>query len=105
MTKTLHLHAVADHVEHHDHDDAPGAAPIFFVIQRANGSWSPAAKIMSVHDNESVAETTAANLKDKHPQQTFGVAALRSEARTVLNPIEIVRVNDLPAFDGNQVAT
>ena len=65
---------------------------VFFVIQRANGSWSPGAKIISVHSTEMIAEAHAAKLMKDHPKQTFGVAMLRSEAREVMNPIEIVRV-------------
>lgn len=85
---SLHLHAVPD-----DLGLRGGVEPIFFVIQRANGSWSPGAKIISIHHIESVAEDEAAKMKKLHPQQAFGVAALRSEAREVLVPVEIVRVD------------
>lgn len=64
---------------------------IYFVLQRANGSWTPGAKIISVFATEQVAEVFAAEQKKKHPQQVFGVASLRSEAREVENPIQIVR--------------
>lgn len=64
---------------------------VFFVIQRQNGHWSPAAKIITVCDAEETAEAFAAQQKGLHPQQCFGVAMLRSEARPVAKPIEIVR--------------
>lgn len=66
--------------------------PTYFVIQRANGHWSSAARIIGVCSNEVIAEELAAKEKRSHPHQHFGVAVLRSEAREVLNPIEIVRV-------------
>lgn len=88
----LHLRAVETVAE----DAAHTVAPIFFVIQRANGSWSPAAKIISVFSEQIVAEMEASRLKNLHPQQAFGVAALRSEARPVAEPIIIVRVVDQP---------
>jgi hypothetical protein len=96
---SLHLQPVEDMV--HEMASAPAVEPVFFVIQRGNGHWSPAAKIMAIFDNESLAETHAANLKDKHPQQTFGVAALRSEAQIVPDPIHIVRVPDAPQSDAS----
>ena len=66
--------------------------PVHFVIRRDNGSWSPAAKIMAVFSTAEEAEEEAARLKTQYPQITFGTAALRSEAREVVKPIEIVRV-------------
>lgn len=80
----LHVVSVAD--------AAPKAEGVYFVLQRLNGHWSRGAKIMEVFASESLAETHAANLKDQYPLQCFGVAALRSEARMVEHPIEIVRV-------------
>lgn len=73
-------------------DAANAMGPTYFVIQRANGHWSSAAKIISVCGNEIIAEEVAAKEKRKHPHQHFGVAMLRSEAREVAHPIEIVRV-------------
>jgi hypothetical protein len=70
--------------------DAP--ASVFFVLQRQNGHWSVGAKIMGVFSDEAEAEHAALGLKTGHPQQSFGVANLRSEARTVPQPHEIVRV-------------
>ncbi len=66
--------------------------PFYFVLQRANGQWSSAAKIIAVCATERDAEDYAAQKKRLNPQQNFGVAALRSEAREVANPVEIVRV-------------
>lgn len=66
----------------------------YFVIQRANGHWSVAAKIIAVCGSEQAAEDYAAAEKRLHPQQNFGVAVLRSEAREVKQPIEIVRIGD-----------
>ena len=63
---------------------------VFFVIQRDNGHWSPAAKIITVHYTELDAEEAAARLKVRYPHQSFGVAMLRSEARNVASPVEIV---------------
>lgn len=67
--------------------------PLFFVLRRQNASWSSAATIVSVWDNEKDAEEAASSLK-RHglTHQHFGVAALRSEARDAVAPIEIVRV-------------
>jgi len=70
------------------------AAPVYFVVQRNNGEWTPASKIMVVYNNELLAEEYAARAKLEHPQQHFGVMALRSEARTVRNPVEIVYVKE-----------
>jgi hypothetical protein len=91
----LHLHAV----ESDNAGDVVTAAKVdavFFVIQRQNGHWSPAAKIMNVFLTEYEAEQSAAALKDLHPQQHYGVAVLRSEARYVAKPIEIVRAVEPP---------
>lgn len=68
--------------------------PVYFVIQRANGHWSSAAKIISVCPTEQSAEDQAAAEKRKNPYQNFGVAVLRSEAREVAQPIEIVRMEE-----------
>lgn len=88
----LHLHAISN--------TDPVAAfkrdKLFLVLQRSNGSWSPGAKIMTVAYEEEVAEAMATQFKKLHPQQIFGVFMLRSEAREVANPIEIVRVGDGP---------
>lgn len=81
---TLTLKAIAEAV------DANG--PTYFVLQRANGHWSTAAKIISISANEKIAEAIAAKEKRAHPHQSYGVAVLRSEAREVPNPIEIVRM-------------
>lgn len=88
----IHLHSVHDHVDDGVMHLNEGVQPIFFVIQRGNGHWSVAAKIMSLFPSEDLAEAEAKRLKDEYPQQTFGVAQLRSEARIVPDPIEIVRV-------------
>lgn len=90
MTATLHLHSISDAVTA---PDAPPSA-VYLVIQRSNGHWSPAAKIISVHETESVAEAIASTLRTKQPQQAFGIFKLRSEARPVAVPIEIVRASD-----------
>lgn len=68
----------------------------FLVMQRANGSWSPGAKIITVCESEDIAEAFALQQKKLHPQQAFGVFMLRSEAREVQAPIEIVRAADTP---------
>lgn len=67
---------------------------VYFVLQRSNGHWSPAAKVLSVFATEQIAETFAAQQKRLHPQQHFGIAVLRGEAREVSSPIEIVRVEE-----------
>lgn len=69
---------------------------VFFVIQRQNGHWSPASKILHVMEKEWQAEDMAQKLKEQHPQQNYGVAMLRSEAQVVPNPIAIVRATDAP---------
>lgn len=71
--------------------EEPVIIETYFVLQRANGHWSPAAKIVTVCESEDVAEAFATMQKKLHPQQFFGVAVLRSEAREVANPVEIVR--------------
>lgn len=81
----LTLRAIAEVARDH-------MGPTYFVIQRANGHWSSAAKIISVCPTEDGAEEYASAEKRKHPQQHFGVAVLRSEAREVAQPIEIVRI-------------
>lgn len=90
MTATLHLHSIQDAIP--DHALAGAVDTVFFVIQRANGHWSVGAKIIDVFNNEAAAEAAASDHKRKQPQQNFGVAMLRSEARNVVNPVEIVRV-------------
>jgi hypothetical protein len=86
----LHLHPVETALPPEPASEA--VEPVYFVLQRQNGQWSPAAKIMAVCSAEAEAESVAHHLKIQHPQQFFGVAALRSEARAVANPVEIVRV-------------
>lgn len=81
---TLTLQRIAENVR--------TAQPLYMVAQRANGHWSPAAKILGTFDNEADAEHVAADQKRTHPSQHFGVFALRSEARVIPDPIEIVRV-------------
>ena len=66
----------------------------YFVIQRSDGEWTPASKIIAAYPSEVLAEDRAAKEKLEHPQQHFGVMALRSEARTVMQPVEIVRVGE-----------
>jgi hypothetical protein len=85
---SLHLHPVETPPVA---DPAPRIEKVFFVIQRSNGHWSPAAKITHVMEQEWQAEDMAAKLKSQHPQQHYGVAVLCSEAHTVAHPIEIVR--------------
>lgn len=87
---SVHLPALVESVP--QERDLLAVEPVYFVIQRQNGHWSLTAKIMAIFYNEVLAETHAANLKDQHPQLHFGVAALHSEARTVANPVQIVRV-------------
>lgn len=65
----------------------------YLVIQRSDGDWGPATKIIGAYPNEVLAEDRAQKEKLEHPQQSYGVAALRSEARTVPNPVEMVRVS------------
>lgn len=64
----------------------------YLVIQRSDGDWSPATKIIGVYPNEMLAEDRAAKEKLEHPHQHFGVASLRSEAHTVPNPVQMVRI-------------
>lgn len=71
---------------------AAAVEPVWFVIQRANGDWSPAAKILHVFQTEESAEREALHMKRIHPAQNFGVAMLRSEAREAPEPFQIVRV-------------
>lgn len=70
------------------------AERVYFVLQRANGHWSPAAKILGVFASEDVAELHAAQQKKRNPHQAYGVAVLCSEAREVKQPIEIVRTEE-----------
>jgi hypothetical protein len=87
---SLHLQPVPDAVP--EPSSAGTIETVFFVLQRQNGHWSPAAKIVTVCEHEDTAEAFAAQQKKLHPHQNFGVAMLRSEAREVASPIEIVRV-------------
>lgn len=97
----IHLHAIEGEAPQSVLDDeaetemameiAPLAAA-FFVLQRQNGHWSVAAKVMAVFDREDAAEQAALALKRGHPQQHFGIAMLRSEAREVEVPFKIVKV-------------
>lgn len=73
-------------------NDAPKLDPAFFVLQRNDGEWSPATRIIQVFGQLNIAELRAAELKKQFPHQTFAVAALWSEARHVPNPVEIVRL-------------
>lgn len=77
-----------------DIDEACTVDAVYFVLQRANGHWSPGAKIISVFATEQIAEAFASQQKKLHPQQHYGVSVLRSEAREVPNPIEIVRAEN-----------
>lgn len=92
MSATLHLHPIPDPALAPDPSSKLDA--IFLVVQRSNGHWSPAAKILSIHETEPVAEAIAALSRLKSPQQTFGVFKLRSEARPVAMPIEMIRATD-----------
>lgn len=91
----LHLHAVED-VPIPEPLPTQKITPVYLVIQRANGHWSVGAKIITVCDSEDIAEAFASQQKTLHPQQAFGVFVLRSEARTVMQPIEIVRTFETP---------
>ena len=64
----------------------------YFVMERDGSIWSPAAKILKVFHDEVSAEDEALALAEAHPKRCFGVAVLRSEARYVAKPVEIVRV-------------
>jgi hypothetical protein len=64
----------------------------YFVMERDGSIWSPAAKILKVFHDEKSAEDEAVALAEDHPKRFFGVAVLRSEARHVRKPVEIVRV-------------
>lgn len=87
------LETAAPHLRHIA-DVADAKLPsTYFVLQRPNGDWSPAARILSVHDTEAAAEAAAARQKQLRPHQLFGVAALRSEIRQVKKPLEIVRAD------------
>lgn len=88
--RELHLRPLPEDVA--PEKPAPRADAVYFVIQRANGSWTPAAKIITASQTEETAEAFALQMKRQHPQQNFGVFMLRSEAREVEAPIEIVRV-------------
>lgn len=64
----------------------------YFVMERDGSIWSPAAKILKVYHDEQSAEDEAIALAEDHPKRHFGVGVLRSEARHVRKPVEIVRV-------------
>lgn len=85
----LHLQPVPDETCHEVR-----VPPVFLVLQRANGHWSPGAKVVHVTRDEEDAEAYALHHKRLHPQQAFGVFMLRSEAREVENPVEIVRMTE-----------
>lgn len=89
MSATLHIYSPEEEPQSLA---VPKLDAVFLVVQRQNGHWSSGAKIVSTHDHETDAESHAWKLKRDHPQQCFGVFKLRSEAREVKNPIEIVRV-------------
>lgn len=84
---TLHLQPAPE-------DSEPAAPATFLVLQRANGHWSPGAKVVHVTRDEQDAEAYALHHKRICPQQAFGVFMLRSEAREVKNPVEIVRMTE-----------
>lgn len=92
MSATLHLRPIPGPAIAVDLPAKLDAA--YLVILRSNGHWSPGAKIISVHETEGVAEAIAASLHIKNPQQIYGVWKLRSEARAVAIPVEIVRATD-----------
>lgn len=79
-------------------DPAPAGKSdaVFLILQRINGHWSPSAKVVQIAYSEPDAETQARQLKKMYPHQAFGVFMLRSEAREVANPIEIVRMPEPP---------
>lgn len=67
---------------------------LYFVIQRTDGAdWTTATKIFGFFATEGDAEAYAIKMKTTHPQQYFGVAVLRSEARPVSQPVEIVHIS------------
>lgn len=84
---TLTLRAIAD--------TARLLTETYFVMQRDNGHWSPAARVLHVYDNQDEAEAAAMTLKREHPQQNYGIAKLCAEAREVAKPIEIIRTGDI----------
>jgi len=85
---TLHLHAVNTPVA----DDA--VKPLFAVVQRRNGDWSPDARIIALFDREAEAELFATEYGRTHPHLRFGIWQLRSEARLVEKPVQVVRAGD-----------
>jgi hypothetical protein len=69
-------------------------ARVYFVLQRANGHWSPEAAVVGVFATEEVAEIGCAQQKKANPHLHYGVASLRSEALEVPDPIQIVRTEE-----------
>jgi hypothetical protein len=86
---SLHLHPV----ENAGPTPLPHIDTVFFVIQRGNGHWSPASKVIYVTDDQDIAEAFAAQQKKLHPQQTYGVAKLRSEIH-IIDSLQIIRTTE-----------
>lgn len=92
----VHLHTIENG---HRTDEVETTAKVdaaYFVVERDGAQWSPAAKIWHVFPQEPQAEAAAKSMKEIYPQRHFGVAVLRSEARHVRKPVEIVRVVPSP---------
>lgn len=80
------------HLRPIDEASAPKLERSFFVMQRCDGHWTAAAKILSVHVSQDEAEQEAERLHKLHSQQVFGVFPLVSEIRTRPDVTEIVRI-------------
>jgi hypothetical protein len=85
---SLHLRSLRDLPP----DLASSSDAVYFVLQRADGHWSPGARIIGVYGSAQVAELAARKQKRTYPQRCFGIAVLTGEAREVADPIEIVKV-------------
>jgi hypothetical protein len=83
---SLHLHPV----ENAGPTPLPHIDAVFFVIQRGNGHWSPASKVIYVTDDYLTAEHFACQQKKLHPQQIFGISKLVSEVH-IIDSLQIIR--------------
>jgi hypothetical protein len=83
---SLHLHPV----ENAGPTPLPHIDTVFFVIQRDNGHWSAAARIIFVCDSADDAERFAQRQKKLHPHQHFGIAKLHAEIH-IIDSLQIIR--------------
>jgi hypothetical protein len=68
--------------------------PVYFVVQRDGEKWDTGIKILYAFAAAWQAEDQASHLKEKFPNNCYGVARLVCEVRAVVNPVVIVRASE-----------